>query len=274
MSITSLAMGSVAWLLQYEFWRERLSGMIHKAFFSPPDLTKLKKVLCVQPHPDDNEIGMGGSVRWMTQHGIQVDYLTVTDGGLGAHDKNLCGDALIAARRQETQVAGALLGVTNFHFFDLADGSLEEILPLTFRICELLRQEQYDGVFCPDPYLPYEVHRDHIVVGQAVAQACISTELLEYPRGTKTAPYAMQAIGFYFTKKPNTILDTTPHFKTRFQAIAAHKSQISPEMLEMYRMYFTLQGTKLGEQKGYKLAEGLKVLAPLHLHCITEAEEV
>ncbi len=274
MSATALAMRGVAWLLQYEFWRERLSGMIDKAFFSPPDLTKLKKVLCVQPHPDDNEIGMGGTVRWMTHRGIQVDYLTVTDGGLGAHDKNLCGDALISARRQETETAGKLLGVTNFHFFDLPDGSLEEILPLSGQICALLRQEQYDGVFCPDPYLPYEVHRDHIVVGQAVAQACISTSLLEYPRGTTTAPYEMSAMGFYFTKKPNTILDTTHHFQARFQAIAAHKSQISPEMLEMYRMYFTLQGGKLGKAKGYKMAEGLKVLAPLHLHCIIEAEDI
>ncbi len=274
MSITALAMRGVAWLLQFEFWRERLSGMIDKAFFSPPDLAKGKKALCVQPHADDNEIGMGGIVQWMVAQGIQVDYLTVTDGGLGAHDKNLQGDALIAARRREAEEAGRLLGVEHFHFFDLPDGSLQDVLSLSGDICELLRQERYDLVFCPDPYLPYESHQDHLVVGRAVAQAFISTSLLEYPRGTQTESYEMQAIGFYFTKGPNTIIDTAPYFKKKFQAIALHKSQISSEMLEMYRMYFTLMGTELGKEKGYKMAEGVKVLAPIHLHCITQAEDI
>lgn len=274
MSVTALAMRGVAWLLQYEFWRERLSGMIDKAFFSPPDLTKGKKALCVQPHADDNEIGMGGIVQWMVAQGIEVDYLTVTDGGLGAHDKNLQGDALIATRRREAEEAGRLLGVTGFHFFDLPDGSLQDVLSLSGDICELLRQERYDLVFCPDPYLPYESHQDHLVVGRAVAQAFISTSLLEYPRGTQTEPLEMQAIGFYFTKAPNTTIDTAPYFKKKFQAIATHKSQISSEMLEMYRMYFTLMGTELGKEKGYKMAEGVKVLAPIHLHCITQAEDI
>ena len=42
-----------------------------------------KKILCIQPHPDDNEIGMGGIISYLTSKGVQVDYLTVTDGSLG-----------------------------------------------------------------------------------------------------------------------------------------------------------------------------------------------
>lgn len=273
-NVRASAMRLVAWLLQYEFWRKRMSGIINEAFFSPPDLSKAKKVLCVQPHPDDNEIGMGGIIQWMVAQGISVDYLTVTDGGLGAHDKTLCGDALIATRRAEAQASGQLLGVENFYFLDYPDGSLQDVLSLANDICEILRRERYDAVFCPDPYLPYEAHQDHLVVGRAVAQAFISTSLLEYPRGTQTSPYDMMAIGFYFTKSPNTIIDTAKYFKQKFKAIALHKSQISKKMLEMYRMYFTLQGTQLGKEKGYAMAEGLKVLAPIHLHCITEAEDI
>lgn len=264
----------VAWLLQFEFWRKRMNGIINQSFFSPPDLTKIKKALCVQPHPDDNEIGMGGIVQWMVSQGIAVDYLTVTDGGLGAHSQDMCGETLITTRHQEATASGTLLGVKEFHFLNLPDGSLGDIVALSGQICEILRRERYDAVFCPDPHLPYESHQDHLVVGQAVAQAAISTSLLEYPRGTQTKPYDIQAVGFYFTKAPNTIIDTAKFFKQKFKAISLHKSQISPEMLEMYRMYFTLQGTNLGKEKGFTMAEGLKVLAPLHLHCITEAEEI
>ena len=32
------------------------------SLFAPPSLDGVKKILCVQPHPDDNEIGMGGII--------------------------------------------------------------------------------------------------------------------------------------------------------------------------------------------------------------------
>lgn len=33
------------------------------AFFQPPEILTARRALCIQPHPDDNEIGMGGA-RW------------------------------------------------------------------------------------------------------------------------------------------------------------------------------------------------------------------
>ena len=32
------------------------------AFFAPPDIKTAKRALCIQPQPDDNEIGMGGTI--------------------------------------------------------------------------------------------------------------------------------------------------------------------------------------------------------------------
>ena len=32
------------------------------SLFAPPKIDGVKKILCVQPHPDDNEIGMGGII--------------------------------------------------------------------------------------------------------------------------------------------------------------------------------------------------------------------
>ena len=53
------------------------------SLFQPPKIDEIKKILCIQPHPDDNEIGMGGIISYLTSKGVQVDYLTVTDGSLG-----------------------------------------------------------------------------------------------------------------------------------------------------------------------------------------------
>ena len=46
---------------------------------APPDLSKAKRVLFVQPHPDDNQIGAGGTMAWLISLGVEVYELTVTD---------------------------------------------------------------------------------------------------------------------------------------------------------------------------------------------------
>ena len=37
---------------------------------APPDLSKAERVLFVQPHPDDNQIGAGGTIAWLRSLGV------------------------------------------------------------------------------------------------------------------------------------------------------------------------------------------------------------
>ena len=48
---------------------------------APPAIKNAKKVLCVQPHPDDNQIGMGGTIAYMRSLGIEVYELTLCSVG-------------------------------------------------------------------------------------------------------------------------------------------------------------------------------------------------
>ena len=244
------------------------------AFFAPPDIMTARRVLCIQPHADDNEIGMGGTIAALAAKGCEIHYLTVTNGDLGAQGEPVEPARLAAARREEAMAAGRALGAKEFHFFDLPDGSLESVPALAGKIAGLVRTIRPDVIFCPDPWARYEAHRDHVVTGQAAAQAFISTALAQYPRGTETAPWQCAAIGFYFTQEPNTVVDVTETFEEKFAAMALHKTQLSQELLGMYRIYFTMQGQGLAEGRGFALGEGLKVLGPLHLHCFVEAPRI
>ena len=172
---------------------------------------------------------------------------------------------------REAEAAGRALGASVFHWFDEPDGSLEHIPALAEKIAELIRTVQPDVIFCPDPWALYEAHQDHIVTGKAAAQAFLSASLAQYPRGTKTAPWQPGAIGFYFTQNPNTVVDVTDTFETKFAAMALHRSQLNEQLLGLYRIYFSMQGQKLAEGRGFALGEGLKVLSPLHVHCFVEA---
>ena len=59
---------------------------------------EVERVLVVAPHPDDAEIGCGGTVARLTQDGVEVYYLIATNGDKGTEDPTLdergpCGDA-------------------------------------------------------------------------------------------------------------------------------------------------------------------------------------
>ena len=76
------------------------------AFFAPPDIMTAKRALCIQPHADDNEIGMGGTIAALAAKGCEIHYLTVTNGDLGAQGGPVEPAQLAAARPEEAMAAG------------------------------------------------------------------------------------------------------------------------------------------------------------------------
>jgi len=228
-----------------------------KALLSTPDIMGCKRVLCIQPHPDDNEIGMGGIIAVLAQSGCEVHYLTVTNGDKGNKNKQSTPEQTAAIRRQEVIAAGRHLGASNFHFLDKGDGMLSDIPGLSKEIAAVMREVEPEAVFCPDPWLQYEAHYDHIVTGRAAAAAFIA-----YGRG---------AIGYYYTANHNTVIDISSVFEKKFEAIVLHDSQMEPQTLAMFRVHFGMKAQQLADGRGFALGEGLKVLSALHCHCFVDA---
>ena len=69
-------------------------------FFAPPDILKAHRILCIQPHSDDNDIGMGGTIAALAQNGCDVHSLTVTNGDLGLLTPTLKHVQLATLRKQ------------------------------------------------------------------------------------------------------------------------------------------------------------------------------
>ena len=247
-------------------------GLDIGALLAPPDLMQCKSVLCIQPHPDDNEIGMGGIIAKLAQKGCRIHYLTVTNGDMGNKDPHATPEQTAAIRREETIAAGRHLGAESFHFLDHGDGSLQDILELSTQIASVIRQVQPQAIFAPDPWLHYECHLDHEITGRAAANAFLMAGRNHFPG--ETQPWQPEAIGFYFTAKPNTVIDISDTFEKKFEAIALHNSQMDPQTLAVYRVWFSMLGQELAAGKDFPLGEGLKVLSPLHAHCFVKAEMI
>jgi LmbE family N-acetylglucosaminyl deacetylase len=239
-----------------------------------PDLVSMRRILCVQPHPDDAEIGAGATAARLIRSGSEVVYLTVTDGGAGTEDASLAPAELVRIRRHEGEEAARLLGVEQMIWLDFPDGGCLEMPAVREKIIEAVRRVRPDMLMVIDPWLPYEAHSDHRTTGLAAAEAVLLSGFPHVcPQHLKEGltPHAPQGVAFYGSSRPNTFIDVTATWPLKLEAIAKHKSQFNPESLEMLTAYLTAKAREHAAGKGFELAEAFKVLSPIHLHFFEDA---
>ncbi|MCL6580186.1 MAG: PIG-L family deacetylase [Firmicutes bacterium] len=242
-----------------------------------PSLLQAKKVLFVQPHPDDAEWSAGGTVAALVEAGAEVVYVTVTDGSWGTMDPSLRPDELATLRREEQTRAAALLGVEEIAWLDFPDGHVPPGAAPELRgpLVNLIRAYRPDAVMGPDPWLPYEAHPDHYHTGLAVAAAVILAGLEPPHRVEGLRAHSPAMLAMYNTSRPNTFVAVDATWDRKIEAIAAHRSQFFGGLWEAGKEFLRLQAEELAERARrmgkagpeVRLVEAFKVLSPLHLHC-------
>lgn len=248
----------------------------------PPSLMSSKRVLCVQPHPDDMECSAGGTIALLAARGATVVYVTVTDGAWGAFEP-VDPAELAETRRREQVEACQVLGVEEIAWLDFPDG---QVPPgsghvLCRHLVSLIRSYRPDCVMTVDPWTPYEAHPDHYNTGLAVAAAVLFSGLAAAHREEGLEPHSPEMVAFAVTTRPNTWVAVDEVWERRTRALEAHRSQFSTPAGEVQKTLLRLQAEELARrgraagklQEGVTLAEAFKVLSPLHLHCNWEAHK-
>jgi N,N'-diacetylchitobiose non-reducing end deacetylase len=239
-----------------------------------PDLMTAEKLLVIQPHPDDLEIGTGATVAKLIRAGKKVSCLTITDGSAGTYDGADDGVKLAAIRRSETEAAAAILGVTDLHWLNLPDGGSLVYDEVRAGITSTIRKLKPEAVLVCDPWLPYEAHSDHIRTGQAGAEAAFLANMPRFhpadlEQGLK--PHAVEIVAFYYTAYPNTFIDVEDTWALKMQAIDCHASQFSGVKAEELKNLLQARAAALAAESGAELVEAFKVLSPGHLHIYEDA---
>jgi LmbE family N-acetylglucosaminyl deacetylase len=238
---------------------------------SVPDLGAARRLLCVQPHYDDNDIGAGGAIAALADAGAEVFYLTVTDDLVGVLDASLSDAEATARLRAEQHAAGAEVGVKEQYWLGYPDAGDYDYYDVRRDVIRHIRMLRPDVVFTVDPWLAYESHGDHLRTGRAVAEACM---LHRFPRlrtdpevDRAYAPHDIQAVAFYFTLRPNLRFDITATRERKHRALDAYQAQFTPQGLEFLHRGLEAKEREFAEGESFSHAEPLKVLRPGHLHC-------
>jgi LmbE family N-acetylglucosaminyl deacetylase len=64
-------------------------------------IESLKRVMCIQPHPDDADVGIGGTVAELSKLGSEVTYVTMTDDRASISDPSLSTEEIVKIRRKQ-----------------------------------------------------------------------------------------------------------------------------------------------------------------------------
>lgn len=225
-----------------------------------PDILSARRLLAVQPHPDDNEIGAGALIARLCDAGAEVRYITVTDGSMGTMDPALAPSELARLRREEAEAAAASLGVQDVHHLghqDLLDSPLHG---LRAELMAEIGAFQPDFVLTCDPWLPYESHPDHRNVGLAVAEAVSFLQFPHVPGAPTDAP-PQPMVAFYASERPNVRIAAGAYWQRKWQAVAEHRTQFPPLALGQLRAF--VEGLSQGDEGFF---EAFKVLHPIFLH--------
>ena len=176
--------------------------------------------LVIAAHPDDAELGVGGTIALLLAQGHRVGVLDLTDGEPTPH-----GSPEIRAR--ETAAASAVLGLTWRGNLGLPNRSLQADLESRARLAGMLRQLR------PRVLLSHygeDTHPDHVAASALVDAARFWAKL------TRTdlpgEPHFPSRILYYFSihlrihPKPSFVLDISAHLETKMRAVACYHSQL------------------------------------------------
>jgi LmbE family N-acetylglucosaminyl deacetylase len=235
-----------------------------------PDLFSARRVLCFQPHYDDADIGAGGILALLHDRGVEVSYVTITDDLVGVIDVDLPDEQASEQLRNEQLEAGAIIGVDRQIWLDYPDSGDYNYFDMRRQVIRLVRLFKPDFLLAPDPWLPYEAHRDHINTGLAVAEASYLHTMKRLKTDPEVdasyRPYLLEGVAFYFTRVPNLTVDITGARERKRRALACYRGQFGPQELAYLLSRLEEEERAAGQAAGYEYAEVLKVLRTEQLH--------
>jgi bacillithiol biosynthesis deacetylase BshB1 len=207
--------------------------------------------LVIAAHPDDAEIGAGGTILLLKSQGHRVGVLDLTDGEPTPHGTP-------ELRRQETEAASAVLGIDWRGNLGLTNRELVADLAARRRLASVLRELRPRCLFAP--YWE-DAHPDHVAASALVDAARFWAKL------TKTdlphAPWYPTRILYYFSihlrlhPRPSFVLDISDHLEQKMRALACYRSQftigrptIPPTLLDDLRDRARYWGWAIGRTYG------------------------
>jgi N-acetylglucosamine malate deacetylase 1 len=183
------------------------------------------RVLVFAAHPDDEVLGMGGTIALYALRSHEVRVVCVTDGS----STQYAGDAARQEQKNNEALAAAeALGVSDYVHLDLPDMRLDTVphVDLNAVVEEHVREFGPEVVYTAHP----DVNRDHRALFDSVAVATrptpgqVARRMLTYAP-TSSTEWTPAGTNWFV---PNWFVDITETFPRKLEAFACFETEQRP----------------------------------------------
>jgi len=233
-------------------------------------------ILVVAAHPDDEVLGMGGTITKYTKSGHHVKILIIATGIAARRSTNYKNRARyqiskkeekeilkqIKSIKEDAKKAAKIMGVKDIQLEDFPDNELDTVsnLELTKVIESVIEKFDPKIVYT---HSPYDVNVDHRLVYDATLTATRPKtqnrvkEVISFEVPSSTEWY------FPSSFQPNIFIEISKELKLKQKAIQAYKTEIKkfphPRSIESLEII----GKRWGIVSGLKVAEAFSLVREL-----------
>jgi LmbE family N-acetylglucosaminyl deacetylase len=201
-------------------------------------------------HPDDEVVGMGGTIAKLANAGNEVFVVIFTKGEEGYAEKKL-KETISDLRQREIERVRGILGIKKYELMGRPDMGLRNDKETFKESIRIIRRFRPDAVFT---HHRVNRHRDHIAASQIVTEAFwqagepVSLELGD-PWKPRFLYYYEES---YPLKFPSHIVDITQTFDAKMNAMRTYTSQLSvvPFILGGIEGQAIARGSAIGARYG------------------------
>ncbi|MEZ5317158.1 MAG: bacillithiol biosynthesis deacetylase BshB1 [Vicinamibacterales bacterium] len=217
------------------------------------------------PHPDDIEIGLGGTIARHVAEGRSVGLCDLTAGELGSN-------GTVEARRQEALAAAAVLGADWRENLGWPDGGIDPTPGHLRSAAALIRRHRPRTIA-----IPYweDRHPDHVAASAVLRRAAFLAGLRRFDTGDGEPPWRPDWVCGYFINDaatPSFVIDVSRTYDRKRAALACYASQFAPSdeaavatrlTTPTFRQLVESRDAQFGALAGVAFAEGLVVREPV-----------
>lgn len=216
-------------------------------------------ILVVGPHPDDQELGMGGTIARLAEQGHNVLLLDMTNG-----EPTPFGDP--ETRAKEADAAANILGVKR-RTLTMPNRMVMHNIENRHTVAGVIREHQAQIVFTP---FFEDAHPDHIATTRIVEDARFDAKLSKI--NLPGEPIYPKWLFYYYcthlrhVANPSFLIDITGYEQRKHDAIVAYDTQfVKPEKNRRVVEWIAAANTYFGSRIGTKSAEPFFTKEPLGL---------
>ena len=218
-------------------------------------------ILAIGAHPDDVELGCGGTIVKLISEGKKIGIIDLTEGELGTRGTR-------DTRAAEAKNAAEIMGISVRENLKLKDGFLNNSEEFQLKIVEKIRK------YRPEIILANAIddrHPDHAKAAKLISDACFLSGLRKietYDEGALQEVWRPKHVFHYIQWKhivPDFVIDITGFLDQKIEACMAYKTQfydpnsdepVTPIATKDFLESLTYRAQDLGRLSGVTYAEG------------------